>query len=324
MQPILFVIPGWDFKVHSYGVMILFACSAALAIGVWRARKEGINTDVVYELATWLFLGGIVGARGVYVLSHLDTFHSLRDVLQSWKGGNNFFGCILGGLTGSTLYWFRRPFKFWLMTDVAAPAVAIGIAIGRIGCYLNGCCYGAVCHLPWAVCFPAGSHAWVRQVDAGLIRPWAVQSLPVHPTQIYGSLAGFALLGLLLAYFPYRRAAGQAMAVLMIAYPLTRWPLEAVRGDEPPIFAGMTLSQNISVAVFVCGLALWFGLRGGLRVSGVVKRPSPPARSPVRFRLLGRRWVWHWHQDEGEEPVNKGKKASGRIDSEGAGQNRST
>ncbi len=64
MRPILFVIPGWDFKIHSYGVMILLACFAALAIGVWRARREKIDPDVVYELATWLFLGGVVGARG--------------------------------------------------------------------------------------------------------------------------------------------------------------------------------------------------------------------------------------------------------------------
>ena len=69
--------PGWDFKVHSYGVMILLACFAALAIGVWRARREKIDTNVVYELATWLFLGGVVGARGVYVLSHWHTIHEL-------------------------------------------------------------------------------------------------------------------------------------------------------------------------------------------------------------------------------------------------------
>lgn len=326
MRPILFVVPGWDFQVHSYGVMILLACTAALAIGVWRARREGIHTDVVYELATWLFLGGIVGARGVYVLAHLDTIHGLGDVLQSWKGGNNFFGCILGGLIGSTLFWFRRPFPFWLMCDVAAPAVAIGIAIGRIGCYLNGCCYGAVCHLPWAVTFPAGSHAWARQIDQGLIMPWALQSLPVHPAQIYGSLAGFFLLGVLLAYFPYRRAGGEVMAVLMITYPLTRWPLEAVRGDEPPIFGGMTLSQNISVVVFLCGLAVWLGLRGWLVFNGARgESSSPPVRSPGRFdREGGRRWAWHWHPGGRQEPVNTGRMASGRKDCAGAGQTRST
>ena len=204
------------------------------------AARE-IHPNVVYELATWLFLGGVVGARGVYVLSHLELIHSFGDVLRSWQGGNVFYGCILGGLTGSILYWLRRPFPFWLMTDVAAPAVAIGIAVGRIGCFLNGCCYGALCHQPWAVRFPAGSHAWARQVDAGLISPLAVYSLPVHPTQIYASLAGFVLLGLLLAYFPRRRAAGEVMAVLMITYPITRWPLETLR-SAPALRAGPSMS----------------------------------------------------------------------------------
>jgi phosphatidylglycerol---prolipoprotein diacylglyceryl transferase len=324
MRPILFVVPGSNFQIHSYGVMILLACFAALAIGVWRARRENIEANVVYELASWLFLGGVVGARGVYVLAHLDSIHSFGDILQSWKGGNVFYGCILGGLSGSILYWLRRPFPFWVMTDVAAPCVAIGIAIGRIGCFLNGCCHGAVCDHSWAVSFPVGSHAWVRQVDAGLISPMSMMSLPVHPTQLYASLAGFMLLGLLLAHFPRRRVAGEVMALLMIVYPVTRWPLEALRGDEPAILAGMTLSQNISVAVFACGLAAWFGLRGGLRASGATLDRSLPVRSPARFRLDGRRWAWHWHPDEPEAAANKGKTGFGRRDSEGAGQSRST
>ena len=68
MRPILFEIPGWDIKVHSYGVMILLACSAALGMRLWRARREKIDTNIVYELATWLFLGGVIGARGLYVI----------------------------------------------------------------------------------------------------------------------------------------------------------------------------------------------------------------------------------------------------------------
>jgi phosphatidylglycerol:prolipoprotein diacylglycerol transferase len=325
MRPILFVVPGWELAVHSYGVMILLACFAALAIGVWRARRENIDTNVVYELATWLFLGGVVGARGVYVLSHLGSIHHFADIFLSWKGGNVFYGCILGGLGGSIAYWYRRPFPFWVMTDVAAPAVAIGIAIGRIGCFLNGCCYGAVCHQPWAVCFPAGSHAWTHQVDAGWISPLAIYSLPVHPTQLYGSSAGFVLLVLLLAHFSRRRRPGEVMALLMIVYPLTRWPLESLRGDEPAILAGMTLSQNISVALFACGLAVWLALRGRPYITGANGFRSPPrARSPVRFHLEGRRWAWHWHPDEPAEPASRGRTGFGRKDSEGAGRNHST
>ncbi len=322
MRSILFEIPGWELKIHSYGVMILIACFAALAIAVWRARRDQVDPNSVYELAAWLFLGGAIGARSMYVIAHPESIHGLGDILRSWQGGNNFYGCIFGGLIGSILYWLRRPFPFSRMADAAALAVATGIGIGRIGCFLNGCCYGAVSDLPWSVSFPAGSHAWVRQVDAGLIWPTAATSLPVHPTQLYASLAGFAILGLLLAYSRRRRAAGATMAVLMIAYPITRWPLEMVRGDEPAIFYGMTLSQNISVALFTCGLALWFRLRKSSTVTAATQRPSD--HRPAHFLHQGRRWVVHSHPDAPEAAADKGKTASDRRDCEGVNQSRST
>jgi len=279
MRPILFVLPGWEIQIHSYGVMIFLACFAALAIGVWRVKHEKLDPNIVYELATWLFLGGVVGARGLYVVFHPETIQSAGDIFRSWQGGNVFYGCILGGLTGSLIYWYRHPFPFWTMADVAAPAVAIGAAVGRIGCFLNGCCDGAVCALPWAVRFPAGSHAWVRQLNAGLISPGAPSSLPVHPTQLYASLAGFLVLGLLLAYFPRRRRHGEVMALLMILYSLTRWPIEALRADERAVFAGMTLSQNISVALVILGLAIWFGLR---RSSSRERTAGPAVLAEIR------------------------------------------
>jgi phosphatidylglycerol:prolipoprotein diacylglycerol transferase len=268
MRPILFVVPGSEIKVHSYGVLICLACFAALGMALWRVRREKLSTNIVYELATWLFLGGVVGARSLYVLSHPEMISSPADIFRSWQGGNVFYGCILGGLIGSLIYWYRHPFPFWRMTDVAAPAVAIGAAVGRIGCFLNGCCDGAVCTLPWGVRFPAGSHAWVRQLNAGLISPESPLSLPVHPTQLYASIAAFVVLAVLLTYFPHRRRPGEVMALLMILYSMTRWPIEMLRGDEPAIVAGMTLSQQISVGLLICGLAIFSHRRGGQRSTG--------------------------------------------------------
>jgi phosphatidylglycerol:prolipoprotein diacylglycerol transferase len=184
MRPILFVIPGLDLSIHSYGVMIFAACSAALLMAVWRARHEGVHPDRVYELAAWLFLGGVIGARAMFVIQHPEQIHEWADVLRTWRGGNVFYGCILGGVIGSLLYRCRRPFSFLRMADCAAPGVAIGVAVGRVGCFLNGCCHGKVCDLPWGVAFPNGSHAWVRQLNAGLVSPETASSLPVHPTQI--------------------------------------------------------------------------------------------------------------------------------------------
>jgi phosphatidylglycerol:prolipoprotein diacylglycerol transferase len=224
---------------------------------VWRARREGLETGVVYELAVWLFLGGVLGARALFVVTHAEAVHSVLDLIRSWRGGNVFYGCIMGGLAGSLLYWKRRPFPFWPMADAVAPALALGITLGRLGCFLGGCCFGSRCDLPWAVQFPRGSTAWLGQIEEGILAPSADFTLPVHPTQLYAAFAGVLILACLCAYFPHRRRDGEVMALLMVLYAPTRWPIESLRGDEPAIFAGMTLSQNLSVGLLFWGLFVW-------------------------------------------------------------------
>jgi phosphatidylglycerol:prolipoprotein diacylglycerol transferase len=147
------------------------------------------------------------------------------------------------------------------MMDAIAPALAIGIAFGRVGCFLNGCCYGDLCHLPWAVTFPAESSPWHHQHDLGLIGAAAVRSLPVHPTQLYSALDGLILFLLLSAYYPFRRRDGEVMALMMVTYPVTRFLIERLRNDEPGMVFGLTVSQAISVVIFAAGLAYWAYLR---------------------------------------------------------------
>jgi phosphatidylglycerol:prolipoprotein diacylglycerol transferase len=278
MRPILFVVPGLGLRVHSYGVMIFCACAAALAMAVWRTRREKVDSNSVYELATWLFLGGVIGARLFFFIQHPEAFHRVTDIFRTWEGGNVFYGCIIGGLSGSILYWFRRPFPFLRMCDVAAPAVAIGAALGRIGCFLNGCCHGSVCDLPWAVRFPAGSHAWVRQFNEGLVRASDAMSMPVHPTQLYSAGAALVVLGMLLRHARQTdRCPGQIMALLMILYPMTRWPIEAIRSDEPSVFLGMSWSQNISVLLLAAGLATWRLVRRGQGARSTYFHRATPA-----------------------------------------------
>lgn len=260
MLPILFEVPYLGLKVHSYGVGMFLGCASALAITVWRARRDGLNTDAVYELATWLFLGGVIGARALFVITNPGAIRSFGDLFRSWEGGNIFYGCIIGGLTGTLIYYYRRPFPFLKMADAVAPALAVGVLFGRLGCHFNGCCHGAISQVPWAVRFPADSHAWAAHVDLGLISPSAPWSLPVHPTQLYAAIAGLFLLAGLLAYTPFRRRPGEVMTLLMIAYPISRWPVEMLRGDDPGLIAGATVSQLISLGLFAFGLVVWFRL----------------------------------------------------------------
>lgn len=258
MHPILFEILG--FRVHAYGLMMAVACASALALSVWRARREGMNSDAVYELATWLFLGGVIGARVLFVVVHSEAIRSPLDVFRVWEGGGVFYGCILGGLTGTLIYYRRHPFPFLKMADVVAPTLAIGAFFGRIGCHLNGCCYGSLTQSSWGIRFPQASHAWVEHVDHGLIPVDAPYSLPVLPTQLYAAFSALALFAILMAYYPRRKRPGQVMALLMIAYPVTRWPVEMLRADDPGVFAGVTVSMLISLLLCAAGIALWVRL----------------------------------------------------------------
>ena len=253
MHPILFEIPVWNLKIHAYGVMIFLACGGALWITAWRVKRLGLRVNAVYELAAWLFLGGVIGARALFVIRYPGSIHGPLDLIRSWQGGNVFYGCIMGGLAGSLIYWWRHPFPFWPMADAVAPGVAVGVTLGRVGCFLNGCCYGAVCDHAWSVRFPAESHAWIAQVEAGILPPAAAWSLPVHPTQLYAAGAGLFILIVLSVAFSFRRRDGEIMGLVMILYSLTRWPIESLRGDEQALFAGMTLSQSISVGLFAHG-----------------------------------------------------------------------
>jgi phosphatidylglycerol---prolipoprotein diacylglyceryl transferase len=261
MRQVLFTIPGLGVKVFGYGLMLFFAFLGSMHLAAWRARREKLDPEIIYDLAMWVFVGGLVGARLFYVWQYWGSrIQTLWDVFKIWEGGIVFYGSILGGTAAFFLYGALRPFPLRPVLDVVAPALTLGIALGRLGCFLNGCCYGDRCDLPWAVSFPRDSAPWADQVAHGLIDRAAAWSLPVHPTQLYAALDGLILLALLSAFYPLRRRDGEVMALLMVSYPVSRFLIEHLRNDEGVFFAGMTISQTISIALLLCGLLFWYGL----------------------------------------------------------------
>ena len=257
MRKVLLELPWSGVAISSFSVALVLACFAALRITAWRARREGLTVSTVYDLALWLISGGFIGARLLYLAVHPETLQGPLDVFKVWQGGIVFYGCILGGLIGSCVFWARHPFPFLAMADAVAPALCLGSAIGRIGCYLNGCCFGSRCDLPWAVRFPADSAPWAAHVQRTWISLTAGQSLPIHPTQLYAAINGFLLLGLLTLFYPRRRRDGEVFALAMLTFPVARFIEESLRDDEGTLLLGMTLSQLISVVIFGVGLLLW-------------------------------------------------------------------
>lgn len=263
MHPILFSIPNTKIQIYSFGIMMVLAVWSAHGLASWRARRVGLDPNQFDDMAFVVIFCGLVGARAFYVVEvwGKPEMRTLLDALAIWKGGIVFYGSILGGGIGFLLYRSLRDLPVLPTLDVVAPSLALGIAFGRIGCFFNGCCYGDRCSLPWAVRFPQKSAPWWGHVDQGWIAKTAPHSLAIHPTQIYSAIDGFLLVILLSAFYPLRKRDGEVMALMMIAYPISRFLIERLRDDDGVFFLGMTVSQAISLAILACGLGLAAWLR---------------------------------------------------------------
>ncbi|MEO0529458.1 MAG: prolipoprotein diacylglyceryl transferase [Planctomycetota bacterium] len=160
--------------IRGYGVMLLIAISVGVAMAVHRARQHGISADTIFSLVFWLFVAGIFGARAFFVIEYWEVrfagqplLATIRDVLQFTEGGLVVYGSVIGGLLAFVVFVRRNGLPMRGMADLLAPCFMVGLAIGRIGCLLNGCCYGGACELPWAVTFPKDSPPFMDQLVHG-------------------------------------------------------------------------------------------------------------------------------------------------------------
>ncbi|HEX3999642.1 MAG TPA: prolipoprotein diacylglyceryl transferase family protein [Pirellulales bacterium] len=164
--------------IRGYGVMLLIGLVSAVGLGVYRARQRGIDPEIMYSLAIWLFIGGFGGARLFYVTEYwtqqfvkhhadgsFDFGATLAAVANVAQGGIVVYGGLAGGVLAGAFFLRRHRLPVLRIFDICAPSVMLGLAIGRIGCFLNGCCYGGVCALPWAVAFPQQSPPFERQMN---------------------------------------------------------------------------------------------------------------------------------------------------------------
>jgi len=188
------------------------------------------------------------------------TCHPPRDcfaILEVWRGGLAFYGGFIFATAFGLYYSRKHRMGMWKVADLCAPWIAFGLALSRLGCFLNGCCYGKITHVPWAVRFPIGSSAWSAQRDAHLITEGAT-ALPVHPTQIYLSLFNFVTFAVL--YFVVRRRKrfdGQVFAWLLVCKSVSRSFVEIWRDDDRGVFFGwLSTSQILSLPILAFGVYL--------------------------------------------------------------------
>lgn len=176
--------------IRGYGVMLLVAISVGVAMAVHRARRHSIAPDTILSLVFWLFVAGILGARAFFVIEYWEERFAgqplattVIDVLKFTEGGLVVYGSVIGGLIAFLVFVRRHGLPMRGLADILAPCFLVGLAIGRIGCLLNGCCYGGPCELPWAITFPVESPPFMDQLVSGELHGAELIARPVDPNE---------------------------------------------------------------------------------------------------------------------------------------------
>ena len=169
-----FTLLSGGIPVRGYGVMLLLAAAAGVGLSCVRANQMGLSSEVIFSLAVWLFVCGIIGARLFFVIEYWNTdfrgenlVATIAKVLNFPQGGLVVYGALMGSLVAFVGFVRRHRLPMLALADIVAPSFLVGLAIGRIGCLLNGCCYGGVCDQPWAVTFPQESPPYADQIARG-------------------------------------------------------------------------------------------------------------------------------------------------------------
>jgi len=263
--------------LHWYGVLV----AIGFLVGLWTASRRAPRADVpaeaVADLGPWLILGALVGSRALYVISYWKTLFDdpliprapWTEIFMVQRGGLVYYGGLIGAALAVVLRTRSKQLPLWRLADVLAPSIALGCVFGRLGCLMNGCCYGRPAALPWAIRFPHDSPAWQQHRALGLADEQG-RSAWVHPTQLYDALLNLALYAGLAWLFRRRRFDGQVFAVYLMGYALFRSVVELFRGDYPAShrLGGWTPAQLAGVGIFAAGAVAFVLLRRRSRASG--------------------------------------------------------
>jgi phosphatidylglycerol:prolipoprotein diacylglycerol transferase len=275
--------------IYSYGVMLGLSLVVGWYLTLTLADRDGLPKETMANCYVFTALAAIAGSRVLYVLTNLDEFHSLADVFAFRRGGLVAYGGFIGGYLGSWAYLSANRLKLLPWADVAVPSLASGLLITRIGCYLFGCDFGkrlsdtAPTFLKKLGTFPHwaagtldsgdGSPAYVRHLELYRGTPLGSElvknnaSFPVHPTQIYESLCGLVLLGLLLWQRKNQRFRGQIFFTFAFGYGFLRFLLEIIRDDVERGEYGPMLAEHVLIpgSLFLMAIGFCFGISLGIR-----------------------------------------------------------
>ena len=313
MYPELFEIPIIHLTIKSYGLMMVIGFLSAVWLIRYLSRDITPNPNLITNAALYSLIAGVLGARLFYVIHYFQQFRSdLLGIFAIWQGGLELLGGVTMAITVIVIYlcYHKLPVRRYL--DILAIGLMSALAFGRIGCFLNGCCFGRPTNLPWAVTFPYNSFAFKSQINPDyqrnrpqplmelpddffgyvkkgdlyysqlksydqltdrqkqMVDKGPYRSLPVHPTQLYSSLAAAAVclmlylfrsgyINRLIPLAKRRELAkpGCTFALMFVLYGIVRFLIEFLRDDNPlSRLTGLTISQHLCIALVVLAAAL--------------------------------------------------------------------
>ncbi len=243
MHPIFIHIGS--IEIRYYGILIALAFMISAIVGEKEARRRGLPPGIIYDLLSYVLIAAIIGARLYYVFFSEPVWFISHpyEILAIWKGGLSLHGGILGGVLIGIWFARQKGISAWKLSDILAPSIALGTAIGRVGCTLNGCSFGKPTDLPWGIVF----------TDPHSLAPLGV---PLHPTQIYE-----VILCLILFAFLWQRRKkiafeGQLFLLYAMGYGAIRFFLEFFRGDSLLLF-NIPVPHIISAILFIASAILY-------------------------------------------------------------------
>ncbi len=257
MFPVLFKIG--PVSLHMYGLAIAIGFLIVLWLMQRDAKKLGISADSISEMAFGVLFWGTVGTRLLHIIMYSENYSWTDPIgwIAIWNGGLVFQGAIPAGILYAWLALRKRNIPFWIMPNIVMPYIPIAQAFGRMGCFFNGCCHGALTTVPWALSFPPGSPASARYpgLDPS---SW---SQHVHPTQIYSVVLLLSMSAImLLLRARWNPFAGYMFPVYFILYGIKRFIVECFRGDGNPTnygFGVLTNQQVFCIFFILFGIALF-------------------------------------------------------------------
>ena len=249
MYPILLKLG--ELSLHTYGFFVAMGFLAGILIAKREAKRLGEDPDRIMDLSFYVMVSAILGSRLFYIITNPEIYLSdPLEIFKLWNGGLVFYGGFIAALIVGLIYLKIKKMPLWKTTDIAAPSLAAGQFLGRLGCFSAGCCYGKACNLPWAVTF----------TNPDSLAPLGI---PIHPTQLYHAISNLSIFAFLWFFRSRKKYNGQLFWLYILLYAVTRFFIEIFRGDfrGEPVFGVLSVAQAVGIIMAPVAVIMMIILR---------------------------------------------------------------